>query len=138
MNTTFNASYVFTSGTAFSFNNHPSLKAYGPGHASWGLSGSIKMCPNSDDDVRVMIQGRLIGYTGVITVYYRKNCTGSYIPLASRISADGSDAIIDTTRKIAGISPTDYLEFYVAPCDANGDTAGTTCRYELDVTLFNW
>ena len=139
MGTTFGNNYAFAVGTAFSFSSHPPLEAHCPGHGSWGAAGSIKICPDSDGIIRLQVQGRLIGNTGLISVYYRKNGTGSYIPIGARSSSDGTDSIIDATRQISGVSATDSFQFYVAPCNGNGDIATLiTCRYELDITAFNW
>lgn len=139
-NTSSGSSQIFTTGTAFGFSGPGPLKAYCPAHPSWGASGSIKASPDADGKIRAQVQGRLLGYTGLITVYYRKNGTGSFVAIGSRNSADGNDAILDAIRILPDtFTETDYIDFYVAPCDGNGDIATqVTCRYELDVTIFNW
>lgn len=137
--TVFAASYTWNSGLAYGFNHHPGLVAYGPGHASWGLANTAHMSPDTEGRQFVQIQGRLLGYTGLIAVYYRKNGAGQYNVLAARSAADAGDAILDCQRLLTGLLPTDSLEFFVAPSDGNGNIgANVTCQYQLDVVFNNW
>lgn len=128
----------FGSGSAYTFSHCTPVTCYGPGNAAFGTTGCPAMCPDPDNTIRVQVQARLLGYYGNILVYCRVN-NGAYQPLASRYSKDGNDAIIDCTRLLTGVSLTSKLEIFVAPADSNGDaTPGVTCRYEIDVMVFNW
>lgn len=128
----------FGSGSAYTFSHCTPVTCYGPGNAAFGTTGCPSMCPDPSNTIRVQVQGRLIGYYGNILVYCRVN-NGSYQPLASRYSKDGNDAVIDCTRLLTGVTLTSKLEIFVAPADANGDaTPNVTCRYEIDVMVFNW
>ncbi len=114
------------------------MRAYGPGHSGWGLPGTPTCSPDGSGKAKVHIQASLIGHDGFITIYLRKN-NGSAIPLASVSSDDDGNARLSVMRQLTGIAATDMLEFYVAPCDGTGAiTTAVTCRYELDVTFFNW
>jgi hypothetical protein len=133
-------SFVFGSGTSFSFTSIPGAKLVGPNVSL--PSGGATFCPDETGVVRVEVAGTLIGYTGNITVYYRKNNTGPYIAIAAVNSSDGGNARVRALvgpGLMTGMTVNDSLEFFVAPCDANGDNPSpVTCRYELSVTAFNW
>lgn len=140
--TSFADNFTFAAGNAFTFTQPTPVTAYGPGNASWRINNAPAMCPDSGGNLLVQMQGRLIGYQGPILLYCKVN-GGSATPLASAYSEAGSvsvqRAIIDSTRKLTGITPTSRIEIFVAPANANGDVAANvTCRYELDVTFFNW
>jgi len=140
--TSFADNFIFTAGSSFSFSQPTPVTAYGPGHVSWRSGNAPAFCPDSGNNLLVQLQGRLIGYQGPILLYCKVN-GGAAQPLASAYSEAGGTsyqrAVIDSTRKLAGVSPTSMIQFYVAPADANGAVAANvTCRYELDVTFFNW
>lgn len=135
--------FTFTAGNAFTFTQPTPVAAYGPGNASWRINGSPAMCPDSGGNLTVQMQGRLIGYQGDILLYAKIN-GGSAVPLAAIYSEAGNAttskrAVIDSIRKLTGITPSSRVEIFVAPANANGDVAtNVTCRYELDVLFFNW
>jgi hypothetical protein len=140
--TSFADNFTFAAGTGFTFTQPTPVTAYGPGNASWRINNSPAMCPDSGNNLLVQMQGRLIGYHGNILLYCKVN-GGSAIPLASSYSEAGNNdsrrAVIDATRKLTGITPTSRVEIFVAPANGNGDVAANvTCRYEIDVTFFNW
>jgi hypothetical protein len=137
--TSFGDGHVFGTGSSFTFTHSTPVTAYGPGNASWRINGSPAMCPDALGRLLVQIQGRLIGYSaGSVTVYCRVN-GGQYVALASRNSQDGNSAVIDCQRIMTGITPDSRIEFFVAPCDGNGNlNTSVTCRFELDVVCFNW
>lgn len=140
--TSFADNFTFSAGNAFTFTQPTPVVAYGPGNASWRINNAPAMCPDSGGNLLIQMQGRLINYQGPILLYCKIN-GGSATPLASAYSEAGSAsvqrAIIDSTRKLTGITPTSRIEVFVAPANANGDVAANvTCRYELDVTFFNW
>lgn len=131
--------HIFGSGAGWSFQHVAGVRAVCPGHPLWGSTGYKQtICPDPTGAALVQIQGRLVGYNGVATVYCRVN-SGDYVALNSRIADDGDDAIIDTTRVLTGLTLTDEVRFYVAPCNGNGtiDTS-VTCRADIDVICFNW
>ena len=128
----------FGTGTAYTFSHCTPVICYGPGNAAFGTTGCPSFCTDPDNTLRVQVQGRLIGYYGNILIYCRIN-NGAYQPLASRYSRDGDDAVVDCVRSLTGVSLTSKVEFFVAPANGAGDaTAGVTCRYEIDVMVFNW
>ena len=137
--TSYADNFTFNTGTGFSFTPMTPVTAYAPGNASWRVNGAPAMCPNSSGALLIQAQGRLIGYHGNITLYARIN-GGAFFALAGRYSQDGNDAIIDANRIVTGLTGSSKLEVFVAPCDGNGNITGSavTCRYELDVTFFNW
>lgn len=141
--TSFAASKAFGSdGSGFGFSHCTPVTAYGPLAPGW-TSSVTTACPDNlgpgpTGSVRVQIQGRLIGYTGNILVYCQIG-SGPYAVLAARSSSDSGNAVIDTTRILTGVLPTDTVKIFVAPADGNGVvTPGVTCRYEIDATFFNW
>jgi hypothetical protein len=136
--TSFEASHNYGSGSAWSFTHGTPMTAYCPGHASWEFNHVTTACPDADGNILVQVQGRLIQHYGSAVVYYQIN-EGPYIPIGARFSQDGTDAIIDVFRRIGGLTTSDAIKFYVAPADGNGNaTPGVTCRFEIDVTIFNW
>lgn len=136
--TSFADGKVFSSGNALSvgYAHATPVTGYAPGNGGW-TSGGLTACPDSDGKVRVQIQGRLIGYTGNILLYGQIN-NGTPFALAARSSNDGGSAYIDCNRVLAGVGVNDLVKLYVAPADGAGAVAGATCRYEIDVTFFNW
>jgi hypothetical protein len=110
--------------------------AYAPGAAGW-TSGGLTACPDSDNKVRVQIQGRLIGYTGAILIYGQVN-SGVPFALAARSSEDGGNSYIDASRILTGIALTDTVKIFVAPAAGDGTIVPATCRYEIDCTFYNW
>lgn len=138
MGTSSGDGHLFNAAAGFAFSQCAPVKAYGPGHLSWGLGGAPTCAPDSAGKAKVHIQASLIGHDGLITLYLRKN-GGAAIPLASVSSDDAGNARLGVMRQLTGIAATDMLDFYVAPCDGAGAILGAvTCRYELDVTFFNW
>jgi hypothetical protein len=136
--TSFADNFTFAAGTAFTFTQPTPVTAYGPGNASWRLNGSPAMCPDSGNSLGVQIEGRLIGYYGNILLYCRVN-GGQFVPLASRFSRDGDDAICNAFRRISGVTAASKVEFFVAPANGVGTiSTNVTCRYELDVLFYNW
>lgn len=132
--------FNFGEGTAFTFNHPSAARLIGPNVAP--SAGAARFNPDGDGVVRVALYGSLIGYTGNVCVYYRKNNTGTYTSLAAVNSDDGGNAVIQAFRGtgiLTGITVNDTLDFRIAPCDGYGDTSSdVTCRYELDVVAFNW
>lgn len=145
MGTSAASSKIFGTGSGFGFSQAAPVVAYGPGHPSWGLGGAPTMCPSGSGVAKVHIQARLIKETGdlaAITVYCRVN-GGAAQPLASVPAQSTSHAILSAMRLLGTtftpLAPTDSIALYVAPCDGTGAlSTATTCRYELDVTFFNW
>lgn len=136
--TSFASGHMFTAASGFTFSHGTPVTAYGPGHGSWGLNNAPTMSPNSSGAILVNLQGRLIGYTGNITLYARVD-GGSFFALAARSSQDGADAIIDANRILTGLTPASRIEIFVAPCDGNGAIlTNVTCRYEVDAVFYNW
>ena len=136
--TSFADGKVFGAGNALSgaYAGITPARAYAPGNAGW-TSGGFTICPDSENKARVHIQGRLIGYTGAILLYVQVN-NATPQPLAARSSSDGGNATIDAHRILTGISIADEVKFYVAPADGAGVIVPSTCRYEIDVTAYNW
>jgi hypothetical protein len=136
--TSFADDKIFGAGNALTagYAHATPVTAYGPGNAGWSSSGTTA-CPDSEGKVRVQIQGRLIGHTGNILVYCQIN-NGTPVALAARSSSDSGNALIDSTRFLTGVAPTDIVKIYVAPADAAGTITPVTCRYEIDVTFYNW
>jgi hypothetical protein len=136
--TSFADGKVFGAGNCLSsgYAHATPVTAYAPGAAGW-TSGGVTACPDSDNKVRVQIQGRLIGYTGAILLYCQ---IGSNTPVAlSAISSsDSGNAYIDATRILTGVSLTDTVKIFVAPAAGDGTVVPATCRYEIDATFFNW
>lgn len=134
----FNA-HIFGSGAGWTFQHIPGLRVVCPGHPLWGQTGyTTTLSPDVNGTAIVQIQGRLVGYNGLATIYCRVN-SGGYVALNARNAADGDDAIIDTTRRLTGVSLTDQVTFYVAPCDGNGNiNTSVTCRADVEVICFNW
>lgn len=131
---------AFGTGSNWSFNHMIPLRVVCPGHPNWGQPGYTQtLCPDTFGTALIQVQGRLIGYNGVTTVYYKIPRIGTYTALGARNAADGADAIVDTTRYINDLQLTDEILFYVAPCigDGNAPTA-VTCRADIDVFCFNW
>lgn len=141
--TSFADNFTFAAGNGFTFTQPTPVTAYGPGNASWDVTGAVPtMCPDSGGKLLVQLQGRLIGHQGNILLYCKVN-GGAAQPLASAYSEAGSTgskrAVIDATRKITGLTHTSRVEFFVAPANANGDVeTNVICRYEIDVTFLNW
>lgn len=140
--------------TSFTFEVNPSafsaggsfpmplpVEFYGPSHASAAANPEKIICPNPDGEIKFQFHGALTGYDGtLVTVFYRKNQTGNYVPLASRASGNGvSLATIHGSRKLNGWTPSDMIEIFIAPCAGDGTIAvEKTCSSELDVMAFNW
>ncbi len=136
--TSFADGKVFGAGNALSgaYAGITPVRAFAPGNAGW-TSGGFTICPDAENKCRVHIQGRLIGYTGAILLYVQVNNTTPQ-PLAARSSSDGGNSTIDAHRILTGISIADEVKFYVAPADGAGVIVPATCRYEIDVTAYNW
>lgn len=133
-----NAHAFGSSGTGFGFTQATPATAYGPLAPGWDGETKPTFCPNASGKVRLRIDAALIGYEGNILVYGQKNLTTPFA-LGARNSENGGNATISICRELTGFAPTDVLKIFVAPADGNGVvTAGVTCRYELDVTIFNW
>lgn len=128
-------SHDWGTGTGFTFTHDTGLRLDGPGN-----SGSPIFMVRSTGVARFLIQGRILSHTGNLTIYYRKNGAGSYIALAAVYSDDGGNAGWRGLREISGLSATDYLEFFVAPCNGSGDISSGvgTKTWELEVDALNW
>jgi hypothetical protein len=131
----FNSNFTWSAGNAFNFNHATPAVLYGPGYGS-----SPCVCPNPYTGLATFkLSGRIWGYTGSITIYYRIN-GGTMLAAAGVGSADGGDAVLPTiTRKIA-LSTTDRIEFYCAPCNTDGFIASpVSCGLvTLEVDAINW
>lgn len=136
--TSFGDGKVFAAGNCLSggYGHATPVTAYGPGNVGW-TSGGVTACPDSDNKVRVQIQGRLIGYTGAVLIYGQIN-NATPFALAARTSSDSGNATIDCTRVLTGVAATDIVKIYVAPASADGTITPATCRFEVDATFFNW
>ena len=138
--TTGTTPFAFGTGSNWSFNHMEPCRVVCPGHPLWGQPGYAQtLSPDGNGIGLVQLQGRLIGYNGLATVYYQIPRLGQYVALAARNAADGDDAIVDCTRYISGLQLTDEIRFFVAPCIGTG-TAPTavSCRADIDVFCFNW
>lgn len=128
----------FAAGNVLSGYSHATqVLAYGPAHSAW-TSGTVTACPDSSGKVRVIVQGRLPGYSGTLLVYGQKNA-GTPFVLASVASPTTGTAVISCSREISGFAASDSLSIYLAPADASGAVAATVvCNVEIDVTIYNW
>jgi len=138
--TTGSTPFAFGTGSNWSFNHMEPCRVVCPGHALWGQPGYTQtLCPDAAGVGLVQLQGRLIGYNGLATVYCQIPRLGQYVALAARNAADGDDAIVDCTRYITGLQLTDEIRFFVAPCIGSGSApTAVTCRADIDVFCFNW
>jgi hypothetical protein len=139
---TYNNSMTWPVTTSFSDSawNHctPAIMV-GPGNAD-NASYPIAS-PNDSGELNLIFYAKISGYTGAICIYYRKNLTGSFLPLAAESSDDAGNAKIHGIPiTIYGASQTDKWEFLVGPCDANGvvATAVVNKYYLLSVKSQNW
>ena len=133
------ASKSFASGSVLSggYSHATPVLAYGPAHSAW-TSGTVTACPDSSGKVRVIVQGRLPGYSGTLLVYGQKNASTPFV-LASVASPTTGTAVINCSREISGFAASDSLSIYLAPADASGAVAATVvCNVEIDVTIYNW
>lgn len=136
--TSFGDGKIFVVGNCLSagYAHATPVTAYCPGASGWTSAG-ITANPDSENKVRVQIQGRLIGYTGNVLLYGQIN-NGTPFALAARTSSDSGNSYIDCNRILTGIALTDTVKLFVAPADGDGTINATTCRFEIDVTFFNW
>lgn len=126
------------SGNSWSFTHGVAKMMEGPGHTSY----SAKHFNVHEDGVaRFEVFGQIIGYTGVLCIYFQKNSSGQFTPVSSVNSSDGGSARIVGYYE-AALSPTDYIEWYIAPCDASGNlqagAVNQTFSYDLTVLALNW
>ena len=135
MRTGTNTSWNWGSGGGFTFSHDTGVRMYGPGQG-----GLPRFNPDDSGIINIIIFAQIIGYAGISTIYYRKNGSGSYIAISALASDDGGNSRHAIRRQITGLSATDYLDFYIAPCDGNGDlTADSiTKHWDLDVMAFNF
>lgn len=126
---------TWNTGTNFGFSHTTGVRLWGPGQ-----SGTPIFNPNKPSGyIAVLIFAGIIDYSGPLTVYYLKNGMGSYVTCAAVNSEDGTAARFSGRRQIGVLSETDYIDFYVAPCDGNGTiSVGVTKQWELDITVLNW
>lgn len=128
-----------SSGTGFGFAHCTPATAYGPLAHGWDGATKPTAAANASGKVRVRIDAALIGHEGNILVYFEKNNSGVFQALGARNSENGGNATISISRVLTGIAATDVVKLYVAPADGLGVvTPSITCRYEIDVTVFNW
>jgi hypothetical protein len=131
------------SGTGFAFTHAPSVRLYGPGHAS-APANPDNIVNVRGGSILVQLTTNIVGpdITTAVwhTVYARKNGTGSWLILGSRLAHFGQQ--FTTTRGVdifVGATVNDYFDFYVAPCDINGDIDYTSpVTTYIDVLAFNW
>jgi hypothetical protein len=109
--------------------------AYCPGNAGW-TSGTVTACPDSSGKVRVLINARLLGYTGNLLIYVKVGST--FTALAAIASSISGNATYSCFREISA-TLTDSVSIYVAPADGSGVVATpATCAYEVEAAFFNW
>ncbi|MFA5262432.1 MAG: hypothetical protein WC378_01310 [Opitutaceae bacterium] len=109
-------------------------RIYGPGNE---VGSSPTFCPNADGQCTFQWAGRIIGYTGPVTVYYRKNGGSAVAILATTF--DGPNSVAADTQKIYGLSATDMLEFYVSPCTGVGNIPNAVTAWtSIEVMAYNW
>lgn len=127
---------VFSAGNALSagYGHATPVLAYCPGNAGW-TSGTVTACPDASNKVRVLVNARLIGYTGNLLVYVRVGDT--FTALAAIASSVSGNATYTCFREIYA-TLTDKISIYVAPADGSGTVTPATCGYELEATFFNW
>lgn len=130
--------------TPWSFTHGTALTMYGQGHAS----GTPILRITDAGTVQLAFEGRLPGYGGVITVYYRRTpnpytTPGSYSVLGSWDDTGSTGSrITNMLSTISGLNKDDILEFYVAPCNGAGVIPNASpvnnVTYELDINAQNW
>lgn len=127
---------VFSAGNALSagYGHATPVLAYCPGNAGW-TSGTVTACPDASNKVRVLVNARLIGYTGNLLVYVKVGST--FTALAAIASSVSGNATYTCFREIYA-TLTDSISIYVAPADGSGTVTPATCGYELEATFFNW
>jgi hypothetical protein len=137
------AGYVTGTGTAFGFTLPTALQLVGPGHADAGSKPILN--PDATGVVQIMFLARILQDTpdvDYITIFYRKNDTGPFIPVTAVGSNDAGSQVAIGFRGVgffSGCAATDSFKFYCAPCDGAGDIAtSVTCRVELDIVAYNW
>jgi hypothetical protein len=111
----------------------------GPGNAD-NASYPIAS-PNDSGELNLIFYAKISGYTGAICIYYRKNLSGSFLPLAAEDSDDaGSAKIQGIPITIYGAAQTDKFEFFVAPCNGSGAVASAVANkfFMLSVKSQNW
>lgn len=124
----------FGAGDGFTFTHHAPIIFYTQGSAS----GTPVIYRKSDASVLVSIDARIIGYTGIMTVYILKTSDpGNYIPIASENTSEGK---ITCFREIPNIAINDTISFYVGPCDGSGDPTNTSITkiVQMDIVAQNW
>ncbi len=139
-NSATNDNYTFNAGSSFGFNHGTPTQLYGPANAA--AAGNPGFIANvRSGGIMVLIMAKIVGRDGAMTVYFRKNNSGPYIALAADYARDGEvHSWARGAETIGGVSASDSFQFYVAPCDGNGNIASSIgpIRTELDVLAFNW
>ncbi|MFA5264972.1 MAG: hypothetical protein WC378_14205 [Opitutaceae bacterium] len=130
----YNGNMSWAASTTYSGGSVSPATFYGPSSSS-----TPTHCPNSSGIGTFLITARIVGYTGNILIYYRKN-GGSFLALGAASSDDNGNAILTIQRQIAYLAPTDVLDFYVGPYDGNGSSsAAVNNKYVImEVQSFNW
>lgn len=133
------AAFAFGSGTAFSFNHHTPLRFYGQGHAS-APANLGRVLNIQGGGARILFWGKIVANVP-IAIYYQRNGAGAYVPISAE-DPDTNPAFSSGMREentIEGLAKTDFVDFYVAPCDGSGDIASpVTAYYALDIAALNW
>lgn len=133
----FDTSKSWAAASAWGFAHSTPAMYYGPGYSS---GATPRFCPNPESGSCLFdAQGLILGHTGLITLYYRVN-DGACVPLIASASDDAGNARLRVARRIYGLSPTDKIAFYVAPCDDSGNIAAAVGDKwtNTEVVAHNW
>jgi hypothetical protein len=136
----FSSSYAtsqsWAAASAWGFTPAPAAVLCGPGHPDEAINPIC--CCDASGYITILIHAQILGYTGNVTLYYRRN-GGSYVPIWASNSDDGGNVRIADVRQFGGFALTDKIEFYVAPCDGSGNipTAVSNKWFNLEVLSLN-
>jgi len=141
--TTHNYGYILT---AWGFTHKSNFKFQGPGGT---LPGVRRFAVSPTGVAQFLIWGfigdcvhstRTIAYQGPVTVYVRKNGSGSYMPIYS--GEHSVPAKFSAYLYMQGVAQTDYMDFYIAPCNGvtgilNSIESSADVYYELTILCLN-
>jgi hypothetical protein len=136
------SNHTFGTGLAFALTHTTPAELFGPSHAS-AAGSPDQIVAIRDGGCQITCIARIVGYTGPATIYYRK-AGGAFVAFAALESVSGIPLVASRGPDyFTGLVPGDKLEFYIAPCDGNGDLAVAvaddgTLRTEIDALAFNW
>jgi len=135
--------FTWSAGTGWATGHITPLTLYCPGNANFGSSGSVKVSPDGDGNIKIQFNASMEGFTGgsvhAATIYYRKNGTGSYTALASNTDEHTNGSVRENVFRTIPAAVTDKIELYIGPMSATGVLSATsTANYILEATFYNW